>query len=215
MRNKSFAFIPVHSRLILSALFLAACSSPTEPAKAPPEKPPEVYRVNFETTRGAFTIEVHRTWAPRGADHFFELVQAKFYDGVRFHRTVRGFVAQFGINGNPKTQQLWSSLKIPDDPVKEKNRKGTLSYAKLGPNSRSTQVFINLADNLSLDKTGFAPFAQVVEGMDVVEKLYFSYGEVAPRGGGPDPSKIEIEGNAYVERAFPRLDAIVKASVVK
>jgi peptidyl-prolyl cis-trans isomerase A (cyclophilin A) len=184
-------------------------------AAAPPEKPPEVYKVKFETTKGDFVVEVYRDWAPRGADHFFELLQAKFYDGVRFHRVVRRFVCQFGINGNPKIQRLWGSAQIPDDPVKQKNVKGTLSYAKLGPNSRTTQVFINLADNAMLDTTGFAPFAKVIEGMDVVEKLYFAYGEVAPRGGGPDPAQIELQGNSYIERTYPRLDAINKASVIK
>ncbi|MBM3812045.1 MAG: peptidylprolyl isomerase [Acidimicrobiia bacterium] len=184
-------------------------------APPPPEKPPENYKVRFETSKGNFTIEVHREWAPHGADHFFELVQAKFYDGVRFHRVVRRFVCQFGINGNPKLQQLWGSAQIPDDPLKEKNRKGTISYAKLGPNSRTTQVFINLADNAMLDSTGFAPFGKVVEGMDVVEKLYFAYGEVAPRGGGPDPTQIELQGNVYLDRTYPRLDAIQTATVLK
>jgi peptidyl-prolyl cis-trans isomerase A (cyclophilin A) len=209
----------MRNRVFLLLLLLLSCGpKPVEQKKeaaAPPEKPPELYRVKFETTKGDFTIEVHRDWAPRGSDHFFELVQAKFYDGVRFHRVVRRFVCQFGINGNPKVQQLWGSARIPDDPVKQKNVKGTLSYAKLGPNSRTTQVFINLADNAMLDTTGFAPFAKVIEGMDVVEKLYFAYGEVVPRGSGPDPTQIELQGNVYIERLYPRLDAIRKAFVLK
>jgi peptidyl-prolyl cis-trans isomerase A (cyclophilin A) len=202
-------------------LVLAACSPAPPPetksaeAPKPPEKPPEVYRVLFETTKGNFTIEVTRAWAPRGADHFFGLVQAKFYDGVRFHRVIRGFVAQFGINGNPKKNAIWSTAGIPDDPVKGKNRKGTLTFAKLGPNSRTTQVFINLRDNLDLDKSGFPPFAKVVEGMDVVEKLYYSYGELAPRGSGPEPGRIETEGEAYLAARFPRLDRIEKATIIK
>ena len=202
-------------------VLLLSCGSPpgTEKKSAgpppPPEKPPETYRVKFETTKGDFVVEARREWAPRGADHFYGLVRAKFYDGVRFHRVVRGFVVQFGINGDPKTQRLWSSAQIPDDPVKQKNRKGYLSFAKLGPNSRTTQVFINLRDNLDLDKSGFAPFAQVVEGMDVVERLYFAYGEVAPRGGGPDPTRIEGQGEAYLERQFPRLDSIRRAGIVQ
>jgi peptidyl-prolyl cis-trans isomerase A (cyclophilin A) len=201
-------------------VILAACAAPPPAAKKaeapkPAEMPPQVYRVLFETTKGNFTIEVTRAWAPRGADHFFELVQAKFYDGVRFHRVIRGFVAQFGINGSPRKNAIWSTAGIQDDPVKEKNRKGTLTFAKLGPNSRTTQVFINLRDNLDLDKSGFPPFAKVVEGMDVVEKLYYSYGELAPRGSGPEPGRIETQGEAYLEARFPRLDQIVKATVVR
>jgi len=215
------------SKLIFSSfpavilILLSSCSSPPAVEKKsagpppPPEKPPETYRVKFETTKGEFTIEARRDWAPRGADHFYGLVRAKFYDGVRFHRVVRGFVVQFGINGDPKAQRLWSGAQIPDDPVRQKNRRGVLSYAKLGPNSRTTQVFINLRDNLDLDKSGFAPFARVIEGMEVVERLYFSYGEVAPRGGGPDPTQIEMQGETYLERQFPRLDSIRRAVIVQ
>jgi cyclophilin family peptidyl-prolyl cis-trans isomerase len=210
MRNK----IP----LIMSVL-LAACGGEKAAEKKPPPEPaappPEIYRVLFVTSKGNFVIEARREWAPRGADHFFELVQAKFYDGVRFHRVIRRFICQFGINGNPKLQQLWSTAAIPDDPVQQKNRKGMVTFAKLGPNSRTTQLFINLKDNLDLDKSGFAPFASVVQGMDVVEKLYFAYGEVAPRGGGPDPTQIELQGNTYLDRTYPRLDSIRKAAVIK
>jgi len=202
----------------LITIFLAGCAKDKTAEKetappAAPVKPPELYKVKFTTSKGDFAVEVHRDWAPRGADHFFELIQTRFYDGVRFHRVVRGFVCQFGINGNPKTQQLWGSDGIPDDPVKQKNKRGTISYAKLGPNSRTTQVFINLADNAILDTTGFAPFGQVTEGMDVVSKLYFAYGEVAPRGGGPDPTQIELRGNTYLDRTYPRLDSILRATL--
>lgn len=215
MRNRAEAVFS-----FLFCVVLAACgpgAQVEQKAEAPkaPRKPPDQYRVKFETTKGDFIVEVYRDWAPRGADHFFELVEAKFYDGVRFHRVVRGFVCQFGINGNPKTQQLWSTLQIPDDPVKEKNRKGTIAYAMRGPNTRTTQVFINLRDNLDLDKSGFAPFGKVVEGMEVVESLYYSYGEVAPRGGGPDPTQIELQGNQYLDRQFPRLDSIQRAVVIE
>ena len=202
-------------------LLLAACGSekPAEEKKAAapkaPEKPPEAYQVKLETTKGEVTIEVRREWAPRGADQFFELVKAGFYDGVRFHRVVRGFVCQFGINPDPKIQQLWTNMRIPDDAVKLKNRKGTITYAQLGKNSRTTQVFINLRDNLSLDADGFAPFGKVAGGMDVVEKLYYSYGEVAPRGSGPDPTQIELKGAAYLDSKFPRLDSIRHATVIK
>jgi len=211
-------------RILVAAgciLWLAACggqkaveTKKAEPAKL--EKPPEVYKVKFETTKGDFLVEVRREWAPRGADHFFNLVQARFYDGARFFRVVRGFVAQFGIAASPKVQQFWGSVAIPDDPVRAKNTKGSITFARLGPNSRRTQVFINLRDNTALDKDGFAPFGRVVEGMDIVEKLYFAYGEIKPRGGGgPDPTQIELQGNAYLERQFPRLDAIHRAAVIR
>jgi cyclophilin family peptidyl-prolyl cis-trans isomerase len=205
---------------VLALAVLAACSTPqkpAEPAKSEPkQKPPAAYQVKVETTKGEFVIDVNRQWAPRGADQFFELVQAKFYDGVRFHRVVRGFVCQWGINPDPKVQRLWSTMQIPDDPVKEKNRKATVSFAQLGPNTRTTQVFINLKDNSSvLDKTGFAVFGKVSAGMDVVEKLYFAYGEVAPRGSGLDPAQIERQGYSYLDKSYPRLDAIVRASVIK
>jgi cyclophilin family peptidyl-prolyl cis-trans isomerase len=159
-------------------------------------------------------VEVRREWAPRGADHFFDLVHSKFYDGVRFHRVVRGFVCQFGISPNRQVQGIWGVMKIPDDPVKLRNLKGTLAFAQLGSNSRTTQVFFNLRDNRSLDASGFAPFGKVKEGMDHVERLYSAYGEVAPRGSGPDPTQIEIQGYSYLDRQFPRLDSITRATVV-
>ncbi len=211
----------VSRRVCVAALLLSASCSPppetkkTETPKAP-AKPPEAYRVKFETTRGDFVIAVKREWAPNGADHFYRLIDGRFYDGVRFFRVVRNFVAQFGINGDVKTNQLWGSVAIPDDPVKLSNRKGTIAFAKLGPNSRRTQVFINLRDNRALDKDGFAAFGQVVEGMENVEKLWSSYGETSNRGGGgPDPTKIELRGAAYLDAQFPRLDAIVRATVVQ
>lgn len=208
------AFAPGLSAIVL----LAAACGPERPRPAAPvrtETPPEVYRVRLETTKGDIVLQVHREWAPRGADQFYELVENRFYDGVRFFRVVRGFVVQFGIHGNPATQRLWGDMKIRDDPVKQSNRKGFVSFAKLGPNSRTTQVFINLGDNVNLDKEGFAPFAQVVEGMDVVERLWSNYGEIPPKGRGPDPARIVLEGNAYLEKEFPRLDAILRARVVR
>jgi cyclophilin family peptidyl-prolyl cis-trans isomerase len=207
--------------LLVSVAVMTSCSSSTNPAEekkkaapAAPVKPPEKYNVKFETTKGDFVVAVEREWAPRAADHFFELVQTKFYDGVRFHRVIRGFVCQFGISPNRQLQEIWGAAKIPDDPVKLKNSKGTVAFAQLGPNSRTTQVFINLRDNRVLDASGFAAFGKVTEGMDVVERLYFSYGEVAPRGGGPDPTQIEIQGYSYLDRQFPRLDSITRATVV-
>jgi peptidyl-prolyl cis-trans isomerase A (cyclophilin A) len=207
--------------VILSALALAACSgNSTKSEKAAPKKAieptPETFYAKFETTKGDFVLEVVRAWAPRGVDRFFELLQDKYYDGARFYRVRPGFIVQFGINKDPKISELWRQLKLPDDPVKQKNRKGYVSYAMAGPASRTTQVFINLADNAQrLDGSGFAPFARVVEGMDVVEKLYAGYGEVqALGGGGPDSTKIEGMGEEYLERSYPRLDKINRATII-
>lgn len=203
------------------AVALAACGGAQETKKAAapaapalPKKPPEVFQVHLQTTKGKIVIEVHRAWAPHGADHFYELVNARFYDGAKFYRVLKRFVAQFGINGNPKFDEVYASLRIPDDPVKEKNRKGTVTFAKLGPNTRTTEVFINLADNAMLDTTGFVPFGRIVEGLEVAGELSGLYGEVQPKGGGPDPAKIHQIGNKYLEMQYPRLDAIERATVV-
>ena len=204
----------------LGCLLLCGCSETTgtksaAPAKsARPAHAPDIYRVNLDTSKGAVVVEVTRDWAPRGADRFFELVQAGYYDGDRFYRVVPRFVAQFGINGDPKVAQLWSSLRILDDLVKQKNRKGTLTFASSGPAARTTQVFVNMRDNLSLDREGFAPFGRVVSGMDVLERLYGGYGDIPPRGSGPDGVEIERQGNVYLENHFPRLDYIRKATIL-
>jgi peptidyl-prolyl cis-trans isomerase A (cyclophilin A) len=200
-------------------LMLVACSTPDQtkkaeaPAAAKEERVPDVFQVNLDTSKGPVLIDVHRDWAPRGADHFYALVRTGFYDGNRFFRVVRFFVVQFGINGDPQLNRLWANANLPDDPVKQSIVKGTLTYAHLGPNSRSTQLFINLKDNKALDKQGFAPIGKVISGMDTVERFYSSYGEMAPRGQGPDPSQIEVQGNAYLENNFARLDYIKKAAI--
>ena len=200
-------------------LLLLACSPPSEskkaaaPAAAKEEPVPEVFQVNLDTSKGPVVVEVRRDWAPRGADHFYSLVKTGFYDGNRFFRVVRNFVDQFGISGDPQLNRLWADSNLPDDPVKQSNVKGTLTYAHLGPNSRSTQLFINLKDNKTLDKQGFAPIGKVTSGMDTVERLYSSYGEMAPRGQGPDPTQIEVQVNAYLENHFARLDHINKATI--
>jgi peptidyl-prolyl cis-trans isomerase A (cyclophilin A) len=200
-------------------LMLMACSPPNQakkanaPAAATDERVPDVFQVKLDTSKGPVVIEVRRDWAPRGADHFYELVRTGFYDGNRFFRVVRFFVAQFGISGDPQLNRLWANANLPDDPVKQSNAKGTLTYAHLGPNSRSTQLFINLKDNKALDKQGFAPIGKVISGMDTVERFYSSYGEMAPRGQGPDPLQIEVQGNAYLEDNFARLDYINKATI--
>ncbi len=200
-------------------LALSGCSSPdenkkAEAPKAPPkvEKTPDVFQAVFETSKGKVVIEVHRDWAPIGVDHFFSLLQTGFYDGNRFFRVTHSYV-QFGINGDPKTNALWSTASLPDDPVKQSNVKGTLTFAHLGANSRTTQLFFNMKNNKDLDKQSFAPIGKVITGMDIVESLYSAYGDMVPRGMGPDPSKIEVQGNAYLEAKFPRLDYIKKATI--
>jgi peptidyl-prolyl cis-trans isomerase A (cyclophilin A) len=180
----------------------------------PPGPAPATYKVKFETTSGDFVVEVHRDWAPMGADHFQELVAAKFFDQCRFYRVVKRFVVQWGVSGDPLVNRKWGTLTIKDDPPKQKNLKGTIAYAKEGVNNRTTMVFVNLADNPRLDSTGFAPFGKVIAGMDVVEKLFAGYGDTPPRGEGPDPTKIQMQGNSYLEGRFPRLDYIKKATIV-
>jgi peptidyl-prolyl cis-trans isomerase A (cyclophilin A) len=201
------------------AVTLAGCSSSDTPKqaeapKAPPksEKAPDVFNAVLDTSRGKVVIEFHRDWAPIGVDHVFALLQTGFYDGIRFFRVTRAYV-QFGINGTPDTNALWSSATLPDDPVKKSNVKGMVSFAHRGANTRTTQLFFNMKDNKDLDKSGFAPLGKVVEGMDVVEHFYSAYGEMAPRGQGPDPSRIETQGNVYLDAKFPRLDFIKKATI--
>ena len=201
------------------SLALGGCSSSDESKKAEVPKPaakvektPDVFHAVFDTSKGQVVIEVHRDWAPHGVDHFFNLIQTGFYDGVRFFRVTHSYV-QFGINGNPTTNGLWSTAYLPDDPVKQSNVKGTLTFAHLGANNRTTQLFFNMKNNKDLDKQGFAPIGKVITGMDVVESLYSAYGDMAPRGQGPDPSKIEVQGNAYLDAKFPRLDYIKKATI--
>ncbi len=178
------------------------------------ETAPETYYAQFDTSKGKIVIEVQRAWAPNGADRFYNLVKNGFYDDARFFRVLSGFVAQFGINGDPKISAVWRGAKIPDDPVKESNHKGTITFATSGPNSRTTQVFINLKDNAALDGMGFAPFGKVVSGMKTVEALYSKYGEGAPKGIGPEQARIQAEGTAYLLTDFPALDSIKTATIV-
>ena len=208
--------------LAILCVTLLGCSSPApapkEEAKRPAttnEQAPETYKVNLDTSKGPVVIEVTRAWAPRAADRFYNLVNSGFYDGNRFFRVV-SFVVQFGINGDPAVSRLWSNLPIPDEPVKQKNRRGMVTFAALGKDSRRTQVFINVKDNLSLDKQGFPPFGRVISGMEeVVDHLYYGYGDMPPRGSGPDATKIELHGNRYLDDKFPRLDFIKKAVIQK
>jgi peptidyl-prolyl cis-trans isomerase A (cyclophilin A) len=186
------------------------------------QKAPEVFRAKFEVAdssgapKGSFVIEAHREWAPNGVDRFYNLVRNGFFNDVRFFRVVSGFMVQFGIHGNPKVSTAWKAASLQDDPVTQKNTRGMVTYAMTSqPNSRTTQIFINFKDNLFLDKQRFAPFAQVVEGMDVVDALYAEYGEGAPRGKGPDQGRMQSEGNTYLKKDFPKMDYITRATIVE
>jgi peptidyl-prolyl cis-trans isomerase A (cyclophilin A) len=174
------------------------------------ETAPATYRARFETSKGAFVIEVTREWAPIGADRFYNLVKNGFYDDQRFFRVIPGFMVQWGMNGNPVVTKAWDSARLQDDPVKQSNRAGYISFAaESRPNTRGTQVFINFVDNVRLDKIGFAPFGRVVEGMDVVLKINAQHREE------PDQALIESQGNAYLNRVFPALDFIKAATITK
>jgi peptidyl-prolyl cis-trans isomerase A (cyclophilin A) len=186
-------------------LILAACShgGPTS------ETAPATFRVNFDTTRGPVIIEVTRDLAPRGADHFYNLVKAKYFDGARFFRVVPGFVVQWGIAANPATTKAWD-VPIQDDPVKTSNTRGTVTFAATSaPNSRSTQLFFNLGENARLDAAGFAPFGKVISGMEAVDQINPEYGE------NPDQQAAEQQGNSYFETNFPRLDYIKTARLAQ
>jgi peptidyl-prolyl cis-trans isomerase A (cyclophilin A) len=176
---------------------------------------PDSFRVRFETSRGPFVVQVVRAWAPHGVDRFYYLVSNGFYDGVKFFRVVPNFVAQFGIHGDPAISEVWRERTIPDDSVRQSNLPGFLTFAKGGPNSRTTQLFINRRDNSRLDAMGFPPIGRIVEGQPAADSIYAGYGDGAPRGGGPEQDMIQRQGNAYLEQAFPRLDSIVRARVVK
>jgi peptidyl-prolyl cis-trans isomerase A (cyclophilin A) len=177
---------------------------------------PDSFKVRFETTKGNFVIQVHRNWAPSGADRFYYLTKNGFYDDTRFFRTVENFMVQFGLSGDPKLSGVWRDKYIYDDTAKQSNKRGFVTYAKGGANTRTTQLFINYRDNgQNLDSQGFAPFGQVVEGMEVVDQLYKGYGDAPPRGAGPDQTRIRNEGNAYLDREFPKLDKITKTAVIE
>jgi peptidyl-prolyl cis-trans isomerase A (cyclophilin A) len=179
------------------------------------EQAPATYKVRFDTSKGTFVVQVNRAWAPNGADRFYNLVRNGFYDNVRFFRVISGFMVQFGINGDPAISSKWREARIQDDKVVQSNKRGFITYAMAGPNTRTSQVFINFGDNASLDSQGFAPFGQVISGMDVVDKLNAEYGEGAPRGQGPDQGRVQMEGNAYLQKSFPRMDFVKKATIEK
>ena len=194
--------------LLLLALILAS-TAPTAAAAADEQAPP-TFRARFETSQGPFVIDVQREWAPIGADRFYTLVKRGFYDGVRFFRVLSGFMAQFGLNGDPKVQAEYAAANLMDEPAKQSNLRGFVTFAKeSSPNTRYTMLFINYKDNSYLDADGFAPFGQVVVGMDVVDKLYGGYG----RTNVPDQRRIKSEGNAYLAAEYPMLDFIKKATI--
>ncbi|MDE2039428.1 MAG: peptidylprolyl isomerase [Elusimicrobia bacterium] len=177
------------------------------------EKAPELYKALFHTTKGDFVVEVHRSWAPNGADRFYNLVKNGFYDDTAFFRVVPGFMVQFGVTGDPQVNAAWRQASIPDDAVTQSNTAGMVTFATAGPNTRTTQVFVNYGDNASLDQQGFAPFGKVVTGFDIVQKLYGGYGDGAPFGRGPDQNRLQTDGNAYLKKDFAQLDYTLKASI--
>ncbi len=179
------------------------------------ETAPAEYKAKFNTTKGSFTVDVHRDWAPLGADRFYNLVKLGFYNDTRFFRVVDGFMVQWGIHGDPAVNAAWKTNTIQDDPVKQSNKKGFISFATSGANSRTTQVFINFGDNARLDGMGFASFGQIVDGQAVVDSLYKGYGEGAPRGAGPDQGRMQSEGNTYLKKDFDKLDWIKEAHIDK
>ena len=192
-----------------------AAASPgfTDPSKLT-EKAPDTFKAQFDTTKGKITIEVTRSLSPNGADRFYNLVRSGYFKDVAFFRVIPGFMCQFGIHGDPSVASKWRQASITDDPVKGSNTRGTITFATAGPNTRTTQLFINFGDNRSLDGQGFSPFGKVTEGMDVVDKINSEYGEGAPRGRGPDQGRVQSEGNAYLKKDFPNLDYIKSASIV-
>ena len=204
--------------VLFISLFVFGCSS-TSPLLKPEEsglnqRAPESFTVVFVTTKGDIEINVRRDYSPLGVDRFYYLAKNHYYDGNRFFRVVPGFVVQWGINGNPEINKVWKNKGIPDEPVKLSNKKGTMAFARGGPNTRSNQLFINLNDNLRLDTTnfmgvkGFPAFGIVVKGMDVVESIYPGYKEL------PDQDSIQTKGNVYLDKNFPELDYIITTKIL-
>jgi peptidyl-prolyl cis-trans isomerase A (cyclophilin A) len=175
---------------------------------------PDTFKATFTTTKGDFVLEVHRDWAPLGADRFFNLVRNGFFSNVSFYRVLQGSLVQFGASPDPKVAAVWSRAPISDDPVKQANTRGRVSFAMGGPNTRTTQVFINLKDNSPYDAMGFAPFGEVVEGMEIVDSFYSGYGDMAEQGGqGPSQQRVARDGKAYLDKTFPNLDSIISATI--
>ena len=213
MRNRVLALTILIATIAATTSFAGQPQDASAKLKNPAalnEQAPATYRARFETSQGVFVIEAHRDWAPNAADRFYNLVKNGFYDNARFFRVLSGFMAQFGLNADPDIQRAWTYAGLPDEPTKQSNTRGSVSFAReSGPNSRYTMVFINYKDNSYLDGEGFPPFGQVVTGMDIVEKLYSGYG----RTNVPDQRRITSEGNAYLAAEYPKLDVITRASI--
>src|ERR1039458_6854143 len=191
----------------------AAAPGFADPSKLT-EKAPETFKAQFDTTKGKFTIEVTRSLSPNGADRFYNLVRSGYFKDIAFFRVVPGFMCQFGIYGDPNVSAKWRAAAIADDPVKGSNTRGTITFATAGPNTRTTQLFINFGNNINLDGMGFSPFGKVTEGMDVVDKINGEYGDGPPHGLGPVQGRVQAEGNAYLKKDFPNLDYIKSATIV-
>ena len=206
--------------MFASLVLLDACArrSLIPQRSQPARTAPDSFRVAFETSRGRFDVVAHRGWSPSGVDRLYELVRRRYYDDARFFRVIPGFVAQFGLSGDPGATEAWRSRPIPDEPVRQSNRRGRVAYARAGPNTRTTQLFVNLRDNPRLDTLngfGFPPIGEVVSGMAVLDSLYAGYADAGPRRSGPVQDSIRALGNLYLRRAFPRLDFIRTARVVR
>lgn len=210
--------------LFLSLILLSGCGgegdgapqqalNPLFTPKRLTETAPATFRVRLTTSEGDVVIQVHRSWAPLGADRFYNLVSNGFYEDTRVYRVLEGFMAQFGMNGDPRVNMAWRNAIIVDDPVTQSNTRGRVSFAKGGPNSRTTELFINFRDNATLDERGFAPIGEVVEGMDVVDRFHAGYGDGPPRGDGPYQAQVQAQGNAYLDASFPELTRILSATV--
>ena len=206
---------------ILSSGLMAQTGAKTAPKKAAPAgggsllnpaslraTAPAEFKAEFVTTKGNFVVLVHRDWAPMGADRFYNLVRAGFFNNAAFFRVVPNFMVQFGLSANPAVNSAWHNTNLRDDPVKQSNKLGYITFATAGPNTRTTQLFINYKDNAFLDSQGFAPFGEVVEGMDVVQKIYSGYGEM------PDQGQITSEGDAYISKNFPNIDKIKSTRIL-
>jgi len=213
MRLMAKGLVTVLVLFCVVALGLAGAQADKEKLMNPAtltEKAPDAFQAKFETTKGTFVIEVTRAWAPLGADRFYNLVKNGYYDNCKFFRVLSGFMAQFGLNGDPKINTAWREARIKDDSVKQPNKRGYVTYAMAGPNTRTTQLFINFSDNsANLDSQGFSPFGKVsAEGMKVVDAFFSSYGET------PNQGSIHMQGNAYLDKNFPKLDFIKSAVIV-
>ncbi len=208
--------------LVITSLCALACAAAVTPkarkAVAKPVPIPAEYKVKLETTKGDIVIQVHHDWAPAGADHFYQLVTKGYYDNNAFFRAIKGFVIQFGMNGDPKVTAKWNAQAVKDDPAaNHSNKIGTVTFAQTSqPNSRTTHIFINVNDNEALDTMSppFTPFGEVISGMDVVNNIYTGYGDSPPNGTGPDQEALAHGGNAYLQKSFPMLDYIKKATVI-